>query len=264
VLWLAIYQRPAKSKWLSPAELEYIEADPSLPEVAPAESVPGAVPGAVPVTAPAGGTRWIDLLGYQQTWAFCLQSICVQPIWWFYLYWLPKFFTARYGLTISKSGKLLAITYSMSLVGSVGGGVLPAWFLRRGWTLNLSRKITLLGCVLLALPMVLVSKIDNMWIATVLIGCALAAMQAWSANTYTMVSDLFPKRAVASIVGLGSALGSVAAMALAEIVGSVLEKTGSYRIPFLIADLSLPLAWSMIQLLAPRWEAARIDELPLE
>ena len=240
VFWLAFYRRPEESPYVSASQLASLRAD----EVA--------------VAPDAGRITWIQLADHKQTWAYCLQGICASPIGWFYLFWLPKFFHERYGLSLSKSSGLLAITYSMSLLGSVGGGLLPAWLLRRGSSLNFSRKGTLLVCVLMSLPMTQVDKINNVWFATILIGFAQASLQAWAANAYTMVSDLFPKRSVASLVGLGSALASGAAILLAEVVGKVLENTGSYRIPFLIAGLSLAVAWLCIHLLAPRWEAVEL------
>jgi len=200
------------------------------------------------------------LLGYRQTWAYNLQSLCVQPIWWFYLFWLPKFFAARFGLELQKSAPMLAVTYTMSMLGSISAGLLSAHLLRRGWSVNAGRKTALLACALLTLPMVAVAKVDNVWVATFLIGLTLAGMQGWASNAYTIVSDLFPKRAVASVVGLGSACGSVAAMLMALVVGAVLQRTGSYQIPFVIAGLSLPLAVTLLHLLVPRWDPIAVTE----
>ena len=238
-LWLALYVRPEASSRVSPIQLQNLSAD-----------------GTEPIEEGTTDIRWRSLFRYPQTWAYCLSCVCVQPVWWFYLYWLPKFFSARYDLPIAKSAHLVAVIYGMSLIGSIGGGIVPAIMIKRGHSLNFSRKATLLICVIIALPMCVVAQLDSVWAATVLIGFATSGMQAWSANAYTMVSDLFPKRAVASVIGLGSGSGSVAAIVLSEIVGTTLQRSGSYSTPFLITALVLPVAWMGIHLLAPAWEAA--------
>jgi len=242
VVWLLLYSSPETSKRVTAEQLAALRADDS-----PAD-----------LGADHSPVRWSTILKLPQTWGLVLQGMCVQPVWWFYLFWLPKFFTKQYGLTISESGGLLAIVYGLSLSGSIGGGALPAFFLKQGYSLNFSRKTTLFICVLLAIPMSLVSGIGNPWIATVVIGFAAAALQGWAANTYTLTSDLFPKRAIATVVGFGSACGSVSAIAFAEIIGNTLQKTGSYTIPFVLAGISLPAAWLFIQCFSPRLEPARI------
>lgn len=235
-LWVVLYRRPARSRMV----------DGDAPEASIGED------------APALG--WWRLLGFRQTWAYNVQSLCVQPIWWFYLFWLPKFFAARFGLELGKSAPLLAVTYAMSMLGSVSGGLLSAFLLRRGWSVNAGRKTALLACALLTVPMVGVAKVGNVWVATFLIGLTLAGMQGWASNAYTIVSDLFPKRTVASVVGLGSACGSCAAMLMALVVGAVLQRTGSYQIPFLIAGLSLPLAVTLLHVLVPRWDPVVLED----
>jgi len=247
VLWLVLYDPPERSRRVSQTEMAYIHSDDSAdPQDADA-----------PVTEPFS---WRRLLGYRQTWAYNIQSLCVQPIWWFYLFWLPKFFVSHFGLALQKSGQFLAVTYTMSVLGSIGAGLLSAYLLRRGWSVNASRKTALIACAVLTAPMTVVSQVHSVWLATALIGCTLAGMQGWASNAYTIVSDLFPKRAVASVVGLGSACGSAAAIVLAEVVGKVLQRTGSYSALFLVAGLSLPVAVTMLQLLAPRWEPVRLDQ----
>jgi ACS family hexuronate transporter-like MFS transporter len=241
VLWLVLYKRPAPSRGSVDVEDAFDAAtesgDAELPKVS-----------------------WPRLLGFRQTWAYNIQSLCVQPIWWFYLFWLPKFFAARFGLELGKSAPLLAITYAMSMLGSISGGLLSAFLLRRGWSVNAGRKTALLACALLTVPMVGVASVGNVWVATFLIGLTLAGMQGWASNAYTIVSDLFPKRTVASVVGLGSACGSAAAMLMAMVVGEVLQRTGSYQIPFLIAGLSLPLAVTLLHVLVPRWDPIVLEE----
>ena len=258
-LWLVLYDPPEVSRRVSPAELAHIRSDapPVATLSAAVEPADAAVEAIVPEPPPVS---WRRLLAYRQTWAYNIQSLCVQPIWWFYLFWLPKFFASHFGLDVKKSGQFLAVTYTMAMVGSISGGLLSAFLLRRGWSVNASRKTALLSCALLTVPMVFVTHTDSVWLATLLTGVTLAGMQGWASNAYTIVSDLFPRRAVASIVGLGSACGSVAAIVLAEVVGKVLQNTGSYSVLFVVAGLSLPLAVTLLHLLAPRWEPIRLNE----
>jgi ACS family hexuronate transporter-like MFS transporter len=203
---------------------------------------------------------WPSLFKYPQTWANILQSACISPIWWFYLYWLPKFFSSVYGLSLSKLGPPLVIVYSMSLIGSITGGILPARFLVAGNSLNFSRKMSFLICATLTIPVAFVTMFHNVWAATFTIGLAAASMQAWSANSYSMVSDLFPKQAVASGVGIGTASGAVASVAFADFAGNVLDRTGSYRILFILAGAAYPTALLFIHLCAPRWEMAELQD----
>jgi ACS family hexuronate transporter-like MFS transporter len=247
ILWAALFDQPEVSTRVSAAELAYIRSD------APTD-------GTAAPHATQQAVSWIELFRYRQTWAYCVQSLCVQPIWWFYLFWLPKFFVSHFGLELQKSGRFLAITYTMSLIGSVSGGLVSAYLLRRGWSVNASRKTALLAFALLTIPMTAVAHTNSVWLATALIGLTLAGMQGWASNAYTIVSDLFPRRAVASIVGMGSACGSAAAIVLAEVVGKVLQKTGSYSALFVVAGLSLPLAVTLLHLLAPRWEPVQLTE----
>ncbi len=244
IVWALVFNTPERSPRCSREELAYIRSDDAAQGDADA-----------PVGEPLG---WGRLLGHRQTWAYNIQSLCVQPIWWFYLFWLPKFFVSHFGLELQKSGQFLAVTYTMSMIGSIGAGLLSARLLRRGWSVNASRKTALLACALLTVPMTVVSHVQSVWLATALIGLTLAGMQGWASNAYTIVSDLFPKRAVASVVGLGSACGSAAAIVLAEVVGNVLQRTGNYGGLFFVAGLSLPIAVTMLHLLAPRWEPVRL------
>jgi MFS transporter, ACS family, hexuronate transporter len=202
---------------------------------------------------------WPMLFKYQQTWANVFQSACVAPIWWFYLYWLPKFFSSVYGLSLSGLGPPLVIVYSMSLIGSIGGGLLPAAFLNAGNSVNFSRKMSFLICAALTIPVAFVTGMHNVWEATFTIGLAAASMQGWSANSYTMVSDLFPKRAVASVVGIGTASGAVASIAFADFAGNVLQHNGSYHVLFILAGAAFPAALVLIHLFAPSWEMARLE-----
>ena len=231
VLWLIVYRRP-----------------PNLP-------------AADSTVATSSRLGWIQLLSFSQTWAYNIPSALVCPIWWFYLYWLPKFFDARYGLSLSKLGPPLMTVYGMALVGSLLGGFMPQWLLRHGRSLNFSRKISMLICAVLTIPVIFVTQVGDVHLATLTIGLAAAAMQGWAAKCYSMVSDLFPKSAVASVVGMGSALGSVTGILFAEVAGIVLNHSGSYRILFFAAGASMPLAITTMHLLAPNWRPVKLSEV---
>jgi len=232
IFWLASYQPPENKKSLTPAELAHIHGDP--PEAAP-EKIP-----------------WIRLLGHRQTWAFVIGKFLTDPIWWFYLYWLPKFLNAKFGLSLTGLGLPLIVVYLITDIGSVGGGWLSSALIRRGWTVNRSRKIVMLGCALSVLPILTASRASHLWGAVLLIGLATAAHQAWSANIFTFVSDMFPKQAVGSVTGLGGTAGAAGGMLFSASAGFILERTGSYWPLFAIAATAYLVALGIIQILAPR------------
>ncbi|HMA54769.1 MAG TPA: MFS transporter [Acidobacteriota bacterium] len=240
VFWLVLYERPERKKRLSSGELAYILSDP--PETATAR---------IP---------WRALLRHRQTWAFVLGKFLTDPIWWFYLYWLPKFLNAKHGLTITSLGIPLIVIYTMTSIGSVGGGWLSSRLIRRGWTVNRSRKAAMLLCAVCVVPIVTVSRTADLWTAVLIIGLAAAAHQGWSANIFTIASDMFPKRAVGSIVGLGGMAGAAGGLLFSPLIGFVLERThNNYLIPFLVSGSVYLLAFAIIQALAPRLEPADLD-----
>ena len=174
------------------------------------------------------------------------------PIWWFYLYWLPKFLNQQYGLDLARLGPPLVVIYTMTCVGSIGGGWLSSHLLRRGWSVNASRKTAMLVCALCVVPVMFAARASNVWLATALIGLAAAAHAGWAANLFTMVSDMFPKQAVASVVGLGGMFGSGTAMLFSESAGFILQTTGSYWSLFCIAGCAYLLALAVMHALTPR------------
>jgi ACS family hexuronate transporter-like MFS transporter len=239
VLWLAIYRSPARSSGVSPAELAYINSDPAQP----ATRIP-----------------WSSLLRRRQTWAFLGGKVMTDPIWWFYLYWLPGFLSARFGLTITKMGLPLLVIYNVCTFGSIFGGWLPARFIALGWSVNRARKTAMLLYALAITPIMLVGRVHTLWQAVALISLATAAHQAWSANLFTLVSDMFPRRAVASVVGIGACGGSVAMMFFGLFIGFVLQIThGNYVPVFLLAGSAYLIAIGLIQLLAPKLSVVAID-----
>jgi ACS family hexuronate transporter-like MFS transporter len=240
VFWLALYDRPERKKGLSRGELAHILSD-------PAETQTTKVP-------------WRELLRHRQTWAFVIGKFLTDPIWWFYLYWLPKFLNTRHGLTITTLGLPLVAIYSMTSVGSIGGGWLSSALIRRGFTVNRARKTAMLLCAVCVVPIVTASRIGTLWTAVLIIGLAAAAHQGWSANIFTLASDMFPKRAVGSVVGLGGMAGAAGSLLFSPFIGLVLERThNNYLIPFLISGSVYLVAFAVIQALAPRLEPVSLD-----
>lgn len=237
ILWLIFYRRPEEHPRLSKAELAYIQSD-------PAESV---------VKIP-----WKNLFPHRQTWAFAIGKFLTDPIWWVYLFWLPDFLNKKHGLDLKTFGIPLAVIYIIADVGSIGGGWISSSLIKRGWTVNRARKTAMLICALAVIPIVFASITKSLWLSVVLIGIAAAAHQGWSANIFTISSDMFPKRAVGSVVGIGGMLGAVGGMAISPLVGYILDKTGSYVPIFMIAASAYLIALLVIHLLAPKLEPANL------
>ena len=239
VLWLKMYKSPHLDPYVTHSELVYITSDP--PE-------------------PVKKVSWVKLAGYRQTWAFLLGKVFTDPIWWFYLYWLPGFLNQKYGLSIAKMGLPLLVIYNVCTVGSIFGGWLPAKFVSMGWSLNRARKTAMLIYALAVVPIVLVGHTHTLWQAVALISLVTAAHQAWSANLFTLVSDMFPRAMVGSVVGIGACGGSVAMMFFGAFVGYVLQLThGNYGTVFLMAGTSYLIAIAVIQLLVPRLTVAEVS-----
>jgi len=239
ILWLCVYRAPSGNPRVSLAELAIINSDPVQPEQKIA---------------------WAQLFPHRQTWAFVLGKLLTDPIWWFYLFWLPGFLSARYGLTLAGMAVPLMIVYNVCTVGSLVGGWLPQWFIRRGWSLPHARKTAMFLYALCAVPVVLMGSAHALWQAIALLCVATAAHQAWSANIWTLSSDLFPRSAVASVAGLGACGGSVVMMFFGLFIGFVLQITkGNYTPVFALAGSAYLLAFLIVQLLAPRLEMARFD-----
>ncbi len=237
--WWTIYRRPREKKNLSAAELAYIESDPA---------------------DPPGKVAWLSLLRHRQTWAYAVGKFMIDPIWWFFLFWLPDFFAREHGLNLMTFGPPLVAIYIISDAGSVAGGWLSSTLMKRGWSANAGRKIAMLVCALCVPPVMLAPGISNLWGAVLLIGLATAAHQGFSANLYTLPSDLFPRKAVGAIIGIGGTLGAVGGMFMAKFTGWVLDTTGSYVPMFVIAGSSYLLALLVIHLLVPRMEEARLAD----
>src|SRR5258705_4734824 len=236
--WLLLYRRPEEHPKLSRAELTYIQSDPADPVV----KVP-----------------WAKLFPHRQTWAFAIGKFLTDPVWWVYLFWLPDFLNKRHGLSLKDFGLPLVIVYVMADVGSIGGGWLSSTLIKRGWSVNAGRKTAMLVCALCVTPIVFAAQAPNLWVAVGLIGLAAAAHQGWSANIFTMTSDMFPRKAVGSVVGIGGMAGAVGGMLIARLVGEILQRTGSYVPIFLIAASAYLGSLLVIQLLEPRLQPAQLD-----
>ncbi len=237
VCWLATYRPPQEHPRISRAELDYILSDPAEPTA----KVP-----------------WLQLLGFPQTWAFLLGKSLTDPIWWFYLFWLPKFLVSEHHLKLTGVALPLVVVYNCATAGSIVGGWLPAKFLAQGWTVNRARKTALLICALCVMPVVFTTHLHGLWPAVGIISLACAAHQGFSANLFTLASDMFPRRAVASVVGIGGSGGAVGGMFIATFTGWLLQLTGSYLPVFILAGCVYALALSLIHFLAPRLEPAEI------
>ncbi len=206
---------------------------------------------------------WARLIPHRQTWAFAVAKFMTDPIWWFYLFWIPGFLHDQYKVpadSITSFGLPLVVIYLAADVGSVGGGWLSSMLIKRGWTINAARKTAMLICAICVVPIVFVSQTSNIWVAVALIGLAASAHQGWSANVFTMTSDLFPRRAVGSVVGIGGMAGAVGGMLIAKVVGYVLQWTGSYLPIFIIAGSAYLTALLLVHLLVPRFTPAGVDQ----
>jgi ACS family hexuronate transporter-like MFS transporter len=185
----------------------------------------------------------------------------IDPIWWFYLFWIPDYLQRQHGLHLTQIGLPIVVIYVISDLGSIAGGWLSSSLIRRNFSINASRKWAMLISALCVVPVAAVFRVSGLWPATLLIGLAAAGHQGFSANLFTLTSDLFPSRAVASVVGIGGMAGAVGGMLIAEIVGHLLQWTGSYMIPFFMAASAYLIALLLIQLLSPKLIPARIGQL---
>jgi MFS transporter, ACS family, hexuronate transporter len=199
------------------------------------------------------GIPWVRLLRYRQTWAFAVGKLLADPVWWFYLYWLPKFLDARYGIKLSGIAAPLIVVYLIADVGSIGGGWLSSALINRGWSVNRARKTAMLAMALLIVPTALAPFASSLWTAVLIVAVAAAAHQAWSANVYTLASDMFPRSAVGSVVGIGAFSGAMGGVLFQRAVGRILDANGGNYAPiFIFCGSAYVVAWMLIHLLAPR------------
>ena len=245
--WLPMYDSPDKHRRVTAEELALIHSDP-------------------PDAGGDGRIAWLSLLKYRQTWSFIFGKFLTDPVWWFFLIWLPDFFKQTRHLDIKKSWVHLVTIYAIVTVLSIVGGWVTGHLTKKGWTVTRARKTGMFIFALCVLPIVFVSKVGD-WGAVLLIGLACAAHAAWSANIFTTVSDMFPKKAVASVTGLGGMAGSLGGMLFPILTGIMLDHykaagnvTAGYNILFGICACAYLVAFAVNHAFAPRFEPIRLDE----
>ena len=230
--WMLLFGKPENMAAVSASELALIHED-------------------VEEEAPAQKLQWSKLLGFRQTWAFALGKFCTDPIWWFYLFWLPKWLNETRHIDIAHLGAPLVVIYLFATVGSVSGGWISGAFMKTGMTPSRARKTAMFICACCVVPIAFVSMVENLWVAVALVGLAAAAHQGWSANIFTTVSDMFPKHAVGSVVGIGGMFGSIGGVLFSTVIGVVLERTGNYWALFVIGACAYLVAFAIFHMLAP-------------
>lgn len=236
--WLITYAKPEEHRFVSENELALIRSD-------PAEKGTGSVP-------------WARLFPLKETWAFAAGKFLTDPVWWFYIFWLPRYVQETFHLTLGKSSAPILVVYAASTVGSVGGGALSSVMLRRGKSANVARKSALLVCALAVLPVLYAPYAGNhLWVVVALVGLATAAHQGWSANLFTLVSDMFPKAAVGSVVGIGGMAGAIGGGIMQLVAGRIADY--SYLPLFIFAGTAYGLALLIIHKLSPQLRPAQLD-----
>jgi len=233
IFWFIFYEVPEKQKRLSEAELGYILSD--------------------PISSDTSKVSWGKILSYRQTWAFILGKFFTDPVWWFYLFWLPSFLS-NYGLSLKEFGWPLVVIYTSTTIGSVYGGYLSSSLIKKGWPDWKARSFTMLIFAILIIP-VMFAQVSSLWVSISLISLAAASHQAWSANIYTTVSDMFPKKAIATVTGIGGMAGAIGGMGIAKLAGWLLDTFGQakgYFILFIICGTAYIFAWLVFNLLAPK------------
>ncbi|MFM6924038.1 MAG: MFS transporter [Ferruginibacter sp.] len=245
IFWMIFYNRPDQQKRLSKAELDYINSD---------------TEESVAVSEPKGKVAWIKLLGYKQTWAFVFGKFMTDGVWWFFLFWLPKYLEAQYGMVKTEIMLPLAVLYSMTMFGSIGGGWFPTYFIKKGYNAYDGRMKAMLVIALFPLIVLAAQPLGyiSFWIPVILIGIGASAHQAWSANIFTTVSDMFPKKAVGSVVGIGGMAGGLGGVLISKSGGALFDhykalghiQTG-YSIMFAVCAVAYLIAWLVMRALVP-------------
>jgi ACS family hexuronate transporter-like MFS transporter len=252
ILWLKIYRRPQEHPKVGAAELRLINGDAAaheaLGEAAAGEAAPGYVAPGAPVKI-----AWRRLLRIPETWAYALARFLIDPIWWMFLFWLPDFFAKRYNLDLEHFGPPLVVVYLVSDLGSISGGWLSSRLIQSGLTVNRARKLTMLLASVLVMPVMFAMYASSLWLAVAIVGMATAGHQAFSATLYTFPADVFPKQAVASVVGIGGTAGAIGGMLMAKYAGWVLDSLGSYTPIFIVAGSVYLLALIVVHALSPRF-----------
>jgi ACS family hexuronate transporter-like MFS transporter len=250
IFWIWLYNKPGNQRRLTKTELEYINSD-SKDTIAADE---------------LAGTKekvsWFKLLSYRQTWAFVFGKFMTDGVWWFFLFWLPKYLDAQYGMVDTAIMLPLAVLYSMTMVGSIGGGWFPVYFINKGYTPYDGRMKAMFIIALFPLVVLLAQPLggSTFWIPVFFIGIGASAHQAWSANIFTTVSDMFPRKAVASVTGIGGMAGGIGGVLISKLGGALFDhykalghiQTG-YTIMFAICAVAYLIAWIVMKILVPKY-----------
>lgn len=247
IFWMIFYEIPSRQKRLQQSEYDYIHSD--------------------DVASDTDGERvsWAKLFSIRQTWAFFFGKFLTDPIWWFFLFWLPSYFSSTFQIDLKKPSWELAIIYTMTTIGSIGGGYLSGYFIKKGFPVFRARKTAMFIFALCVVPIMTAQFATNVWVVVALISLAAAAHQAWSANIFTTASDMFPKKAVSSVVGIGGMAGSVGGILFPILIGYLLDyyKTAGnistgYNIIFFICGCMYLIAWGVMHLFAPKMERVNL------
>lgn len=247
IFWWLFYDKPEKQKRLSKAELDYIHSDTEAEELSVDKSQKVA---------------WFKLLGYRQTWSFVFGKFMTDGVWWFFLFWLPKYLEAQYNMEKTQIMIPLAVLYSMTMIGSIGGGWFPTYFIKKGYNAYDGRMKAMLLIALFPLLVLLAQPLGyiSVWVPVILIGIGASAHQAWSANIFTTVSDMFPKKAIGSVVGIGGMAGGLGGVVLSKLGGALFDHYGAlgqiatgYTIMFSICAVAYLLAWLVMKVLVPKY-----------
>ena len=254
IFWFWFYDIPSRQKRLSNQEREYISSDVEVQLEADS-------------TRAAEKVSWFELLKFRQTWSFAFGKFMTDGVWWFFLFWLPAYLKAQYGMSVTDIMLPLAVLYSMTMVGSIGGGWFPTYFIKKGYNPYDGRMKAMLIIALFPLVVLLAQVLGGIsfWFPVILIGIGASAHQAWSANIFTTVSDMFPKKAVASVTGIGGMAGAMGGVIVTKLGGYLFDhyhqlghiETG-YSIMFTICAVAYVIAWSIMKLLVPRMKAVDI------
>jgi ACS family hexuronate transporter-like MFS transporter len=237
LFWWPLYHQPEEHPRLGAAERAHIDSDPPEPQLT---------------------VSWMELLRHRQAWAFAVGKFLTDSVWWFYLFWFPLFMADTFGFDLKNIGLPMVTVYLLADIGSIGGGWLSSNLLKLGWTPNAARKTAMLVCALFILPVIMAPRVANPWIAVWLVGIAAAAHQGFSANIFTIASDMFPKPAIGSVVGFGGFAGAMGGFLMNLGAGWFKENQGSYVTMFTIAGVAYLVAIAAMHLLAPRLEPARL------
>jgi len=248
--WLIFYEIPSKQRRLQKPEFDFIHSD----------NEPG------DVSEDTRPVKWSKLLSVRQTWTFVVGKFLTDPIWYFFLFWLPAYFNTTFHLDLTVVSLPLVIVYSATTVGSIGGGYLSSYFIKKGWPVFKARKTAMFIIALCVMPIMAARYTTDIWVAVALISLAAAAHQAWSANIYTTASDMFPKRAVSSVVGIGGMAGSIGGALFPLFIGFILDYykllgniVVGYNIIFMMCGCAYLLAWIIMHFLTPTMKPVNLD-----